>query len=64
MVAYKSDLMEDATDFSLQGAKAAHAVMLCEMERGVLSWEDSDSIYRIRRAHAQKHTVSSKSGWS
>ena len=34
MVAYLGDLMEDATDFTWQGAKAAHAVLLCEMERG------------------------------
>ena len=35
---YLGDLMEDA-DFSWQGAKAAHAVLLCEMERGFLKWE-------------------------
>ena len=29
-----ADLVEDATDFSWQGAKAAHAVLLCDMERG------------------------------
>ena len=63
MVAYMSDLMEDTTDFSWQGAKAAHAVMLCEMERGVLSWENSDRINRIRRAHAQKHIAGNKSSW-
>ena len=55
MVAYLSDLMEDATDFSWQGAKAAHAVLLCEMERGTVTWEDQERIERIRRAHAQKH---------
>ena len=62
MISYLSDLMEDATDFSWQGAKAAHAVLLCEMERGSLHWEDSDCIDRIRRAHAQKH-VQSKQNW-
>ena len=55
MIAYLGDLMEDATDFSWQGAKAAHAVLLCEMERGSLTWEDTDRIDRVRRAHAQKH---------
>ena len=60
MVSYMADLMEDATDFSWQGAKAAHAVMLCEMERGVLTWEDTKRIDRIRRAHAQKHFSQSK----
>ena len=33
MVSYLSDPMEATTDFSWQGAKAAHAVLLCEMER-------------------------------
>ena len=62
MVSYLGDLMEDATDFSWQGAKAAHAVLLCKMERGSLQWEDLDRIDRIRMALAQKH-VSGRSGW-
>ena len=62
MVSYLSDLMEDATDFSWQGAKAAHAVLLCEMERGSLTWENGERIDRIRRAHAQKH-VPSRQAW-
>ena len=37
MVAYLGDLMEDDTDFSWQGAKAAHAVLPCEMERGTVT---------------------------
>ena len=63
MVSYLSDLMEDATDFTWQGAKAAHAVLLCEMERGTLQWEDQDRIDRIRRAHAQKHAPA-RGGWA
>ena len=55
MISYMADLMEDATDFSWQGAKAAHAVLLCDMERGALQWDNTDRIDRIRRAHAQKH---------
>ena len=64
MISYLGDLMEDATDFSWQGAKAAHAVLLCEMERGSLSWEDTERIDRVRRAHAQKHVPSSKQNWA
>ena len=56
MIQYMGELMEDATDFSWQGAKAAHAVLLCEFERGGTNWEDTARIDRIRRAHAQKHT--------
>ena len=55
MLWYMSDLMEDATDFSWASAKAAHAVLLCEMERGTVCWADTGHIDRIRRAHAQKH---------
>ena len=54
MINYMSDLMEDVTDFNWQNAKAAHAVLCCEFERGTVSWEDID---RIRRAHVQKHTI-------
>ena len=34
MLTYLADLMKDSTDFSWQGAKVSHAVLLCEMERG------------------------------
>ena len=65
MIQYMSDLMEDATDFSWQGAKAAHAVLLCEFERSSISWGDTNRIERVRRAHAQKHQSSSKAwNWS
>ena len=37
MISYLGDPMEHATDFSWQGVKAAHAVLLCEMERGSLN---------------------------
>ena len=60
MISYLGDLMEDTLDFSWQGAKAAHAVLLCEMERGSLSWEDTERIDRVRRAHAQKYIPSGK----
>ena len=63
MLQYLGDLMEDATDFSWQNAKASHAVLLCEMERGRVTWGDMTRIDRIRRAHAQKHQVNSKQNW-
>ena len=64
MLCYLGDLMEDTTDFSWGSAKSAHAVLMCEMERGSVDWFDSDRIDRIRRAHAQRHTVSTKQSWS
>ena len=59
-----SDLMEDATDFSWASAKAAHAVLLCETERGTVGWSDTSRIDRIRRPHAQKHNHFSKQNWA
>ena len=60
MIQYMGELMEDAKDFSWQGAKAAHAVLMCEFERGGTNWEDTARIDRIRRAHAQKHNSGGK----
>ena len=34
MIQYMGEFIEDATDFSWQGTKATHAVLLCEFERG------------------------------
>ena len=60
MIQYMEELFEDATDFSWQGAKAAHTVLLCEFERGSVNWENTARIDRIRRAHAQKHIHTTK----
>ena len=49
MVSYLADLMAGATDFSWQGAKAAHVILMCKMVRGTVQWEDGDRIDQIRR---------------
>ena len=41
MLNYLSDLMEDANDLSWPGVKAAHAVLMCDMERGAVTWDDT-----------------------
>ena len=63
MLQYLSELMEDATDFAWASAKAAHAVLLCEMERSSVNWTQTHRIDRIRRAHAQKHTTNYRQTW-
>ena len=63
MLHYLADLMEDANDFSWANAKASHAVLMCEMERGVVDWWDTTRIDRIRRAHAQKHNPPQRQNW-
>ena len=64
MLVHLADLMEDASDFSWPNAKAAHAVILCEMERGLLGWQDTNRLDRLRRAHAQKHVYTPRQIWS
>ena len=64
MLSYLCDLMEDANDFSWASAKASHAVLLCEMERGTLEWANTERIDRIRRAHAQRHNPGNKQNWA
>ena len=64
MIAYMAELMEDCTDFSWSGAKAAHAVLCCEFERGMVTWDDTAKIDRIRRAHAQKPVQHYGKSWS
>ena len=62
MLCYMSDFMEDVSDFCWANDKAAHAVLLCEMERGTVWWTDTERIDRIKRAHAQKHS-NGKQNW-
>ena len=63
MLDYCINLLEDATDFSWSSAKASHAVLLCRMEQGgIASWQDTDKIDRVRRAHAQRHANALASG--
>ena len=62
MLEYLAEIMEDAQDFSWASAKACHAVVLCRMEDGKLSWDDTQNLDRIRRAHAQKVIGNSNHG--
>ena len=61
MLWYLNDLMEDAADFGWSSAKASHAVLLCEMERGTVDWLNTQCIDCIRRTHAQKY--SNRQNW-
>ena len=54
MISYMLDLMENKTDFSWQGAKAAHTVLCCGLDRGTVTWDQTDCTDRIRRALAHK----------
>ena len=55
MLDYLGNIMEDASDFSWESAKAAHAILLTNMEADRLNWAETDKIDHVRRAHAQRH---------
>ena len=61
MLDYLGNLMEDASDFSWESAKASHAVVLTNMEADRSQWSDTDKLDRIRRAHAQRHVTPGQS---
>ena len=53
---YLADLLQDASDFSFDNAKACHAVVLTTMEHDKVSWQDTSDLDRFRRQHAQVHS--------
>ena len=62
MLDYLIHLFDDATDFFWASAKASHAVLLCRMKQGeIAGWAETDKIDRVRRAHAQRHSVGQNS---
>ena len=64
MLDYLGNLMEDASDFSWESAKAAHAIVLTNMEADRLNWTETEKLDRIRRAHAQRHVTAPYSNTS
>ena len=57
MLDYLGNLMEDASDFSWDSAKACHAILLTNMEADRVSWVETDKVDRFRRGHAQRHVA-------
>ena len=57
------DLMQDATDFSWENARNFHGIVLSQMERKRLTWQDTTKLQelRTRYAHNRQHTQN-KSG--
>ena len=45
--------MQDVIELSLGTARRAHAAILQEMEKGKLSWEDSDQVEKCKNCHTQ-----------
>ena len=61
MLEYLSEIMEDSHDFGWAAAKGSHAVLLCKMEEGRVTRDETHKIDRIRRAYAHRSTSSGQS---
>ena len=64
MLDYLGNLMEDASAFSWESAKASHAIVLTNIVTDYLQWMETDKLDRIRRAHAQRHSAPGPSNLS
>ena len=51
MLEYLAEIMEDSHDFGFSAAKGSHAVLLCRMEEGHITWNETHKIDRVRRAY-------------
>ena len=63
MLHYLGDLMEDATDFTWSSTKSAYAVLLREMEPGLVDWYDTARKDRIRHSNAQYYNPPPRQNW-
>ena len=50
MLEYLAEIMEDSHDFGWAAVKGSHAVLLCKMEEGRVTWDETHKIDRVRRA--------------
>ena len=61
MLIHFSRLMQDAVELSLGTVRRAHAAVLQEIERGLVSWEDTENIEKCRSRYTQRLLQSVKS---
>ena len=61
MLIHFSHLMQDAVELSLGMVRRTHAAVLQEVERGLISWEDTESIEKCRVRYTQRLLQSVKS---
>ena len=54
MLEYLAEIMENSHDFGWAAAKGSHAVLLCMMEEGRITWDETQKIDRVRRAYAHR----------
>ena len=60
MLDYLAEIMEDSHDFGFSAAKGSHTVLLCRMEEGRITWNETHKIDRVRRGNAHRSTTQSQ----
>ena len=60
MLYYHTLLMQDAIELNCQTAKRAHAIILQEIEKGKLTWDNLDQIEKIKNRFTQRVVHTSK----
>ena len=64
MFDYLGRLIQSSLDSSFEIVRGAHAVVLQEMERGVVSWENIEEVEKIRLLYTNKVAANSESSKS
>ena len=59
MFQYLAKVIQSSLDTSFEHVRAAHAVVLQEMERGVIDWTNVDEIEKLRILYTNKHSNNS-----
>ena len=57
MIQYLTELTQDVCDFSWEGAKGTHSVLLHRMANGVVNWSNIAEIHNIKQRCAQTSSM-------
>ena len=58
MLDHLTKLLQSSLDYSYESSRGAHAVILQELERGSITWYDSEEIEKIRTLYTNKAATS------
>lgn len=64
MLQHLQGLMMDAAEYSFEGARNCHAIVLQQLEQGRVTWDDTERLLELRRTYAQRQPSNDQSGKS
>lgn len=59
MLLHLQGLMQDAAEYTFEGARNCHAIILQQLEQGRFTWTNTDKLLELRRTYAQRQTSDS-----